>query len=290
MSYQGTRINPTRFHRSQLKFYAVLVPLALFMMLPIVFIFSHSFKPINELFAFPPRFFVQNPTLANFEHLFRRTSASGISLSRYLFNSIVVTVAVMIASVMMSAMAGYALSKIKFKFKAALFEVNTLALMFVPIAVMIPRYLVMEKTGMLDTYWVHILPLLAMPIGLFLLKQFIDQVPEELREAALMDGAREFTIFRKVIMPVIKPALATVAILAFQSVWNNVETSTMYVNDETLKTLPFFMNTLVAQQGNTVAGQGMAAAASLLMFLPNLIIFIFLQSRVMNTMAHSGLK
>lgn len=290
MSYQGTRINPSRFHRSQLKFYAVLVPLALFMMMPIVFIFSHAFKPMNELFAFPPRFFVERPTLDNFSYLFRGTSKSGISLNRYLFNSMVVSLGVMAASVAMSAMAGYSLSKMKFKLRSALFEVNTLALMFVPVAVMIPRYLVVDKAGLLDTYWVHMLPLLAMPIGLFLLKQFIDQVPDELREAALIDGAGEFAIFRKVIVPVIKPALATVAILAFQSVWNNVETSTMYVDDETIKTLPFFVRTLVAEQGNTVAGQGLSAAASLLMFLPNLIIFIILQSKVMNTMAHSGLK
>ncbi|WP_274365159.1 carbohydrate ABC transporter permease [Paenibacillus thermotolerans] len=290
MSYQGTKINPTRYHKSQFKFFAVLVPLAVFMMLPIVFIVSHAFKPIDELFAFPPRFFVEKPTLDNFEQLFKQTSTSGVPLSRYLFNSLIVTAAVMFFSVFMSALAGYALSKMKFKLKAAMFEINTLALMFVPIAVAIPRYLVIERAGMIDTYWAHILPLLAMPIGLFLLKQFIDQIPEELKEAALMDGAGEFTIFRKVILPLIMPALATVAILSFQAVWNNMETSSMYVNDESLKTIPFFMNTMVGLQGNTVAGQGMSAAASLIMFLPNLIIFILLQSKVMNTMAHSGLK
>jgi len=266
------------------------VPLALFMALPIVFIVFHAFKPLDELFAYPPRFFVEKPTLDNFRQLFKQSSSSGIPLSRYMFNSLLVTVLVMFFSVFMSALAGYALSKMKFKLKSALFEVNTLALMFVPIAVAIPRYLVIEELGFINTFWVHILPLLAMPIGLFLLKQFIDQVPNELKEAALMDGAGEFTIFRKVILPTIKPALATVAILSFQAVWNNIETSSMYVNDESLKTIPFFMNTLVAQQGNTVAGQGMSAAASLLMFLPNLLIFIFLQSKVMNTMAHSGLK
>jgi ABC-type glycerol-3-phosphate transport system permease component len=290
MSYEGTKINPTRFHPSQLKFYAILLPLAAFMMLPIVFIVFHAFKPIDELFAYPPRFFVQKPTMDNFRQLLEQTSASGIPLSRYFFNSLIVTVTVMFFSVAMSALAGYALSKMKFKFRGALFEVNTLALMFVPIAVVFPRYLVIEKTGMMNTYWAHILPLLAMPIGLFLLKQFIDQVPDELKEAALMDGAGEFTIFRKVIVPIITPALATVAILSFQVVWNNVETSSMFVDDESLKTLPFFMNTIVAVQGNTVAGQGMSAASSLLMFLPNLIIFILLQSKVMNTMAHSGLK
>jgi ABC-type glycerol-3-phosphate transport system permease component len=290
LSYQGTKVNPTKFHRSQLKFYTILIPLAFFMMLPILFIISHAFKPIDELFAFPPRFLVQKPTFDNFRDLFFTTSTSGIPFSRFIFNSLLVTISVMFLSVFISALAAYAMAKMKFKLRKVLFEVNTLALMFVPIAVQIPRYLVVDQTGMLDTYFAHILPLLAMPIGLFLLKQFIDQVPEELKEAAIIDGASEFTVFRKVIVPVIMPALATVAILAFQAVWNNVETSNYYVNDESLKTLSFFMSSVASGSGNTIAGQGMSAAASLLMFVPNLVIFVLLQSKVMNTMAHSGLK
>ncbi|WP_308636202.1 carbohydrate ABC transporter permease [Paenibacillus silvisoli] len=290
MSYQGTKINPTKFHRSQTKFYVILIPLAMVMMLPIIFIVFHALKPVNELFAFPPRFFVKHPTLENFQELMGFAASSGIPFSRFIFNSLVVTLSVMFLSVFISAIAAYAMSKMKFRMRATLFEINTVALMFVPLAVQIPRFLVIDESGIMDTYLAHILPLLSMPIGLFLMKQFIDQVPDELKEAAVMDGATEFMVFRKVMLPVIKPALATVAILAFQAVWNNIETSSYYVNDESLKTVAFFMSTLVSQNGNAVAGQGMAAAASLLMFLPNLIIFIFLQSKVMNTMAHSGLK
>src|SRR5699024_11008702 len=126
--------------------------------------------------------------------------------------------------------------------------------------------------GLLDSFWSHILPLLAMPIGLFLVKQFIDQIPDELIESAKMDGASDYQIFFRIIVPLVKPALATIAILTFQGVWNNVETSTLFVNDENLKTFAFFMSTLAAESGNSVAGQGMAAAASLLMFVPTLII------------------
>lgn len=290
MSYQGTKIDPTRFHKSQLKFYIILIPLAIFMILPIIFIFSHALKPIDELFAYPPRFFAKRPTIENFALLFQLSSTSGIRIGRYVFNSLLVTLAVVLLSVLISAMAGYAFSKLKFKLKGLLFEINTLALMFVPIAVAISRYFVLVKLGIMDTYWVHILPLVAMPVGLFLLKQFIDQVPNEIIEAAVVDGANDFQIFLKIVVPVIKPALATVAILAFQAVWNNVETSTMYVNNESMKTLAFFMNTIASSTGNTIAGQGMAAAASVIMFVPNLVIFIALQSKVMNTMAHSGLK
>ncbi|KMJ58909.1 ABC transporter permease [Bacillus sp. LL01] len=290
-AFHGTKINPDRFHRSQLKFYAFLIPLAVFMAMPIVFVFSHAFKPIDELFAYPPRFFVQKPTFQNFIDLMNNTSASGVPMSRYLFNSIAITLIVVFLTVLISTMAGYALSKKRFKLKKTIFEINTLALMFVSAAVVIPRYLLIEKMGMLDTFIVHIFPLIAMPIGLFLVKQFIDQIPNELIEAAQMDGATDFQIFRKIIIPLVKPAIATIAILSFQLVWNNTETSTLFVDNENLKTFAFYMSTLTATStGNTVAGQGMAAAASLIMFIPNLIIFIILQSQVMNTMAHSGIK
>lgn len=105
-----------------------------------------------------------------------------------------------------------------------------------------------------------------------------------------MDGAGELTIYFRVLLPLIKPAIATAAILVFQQVWTNLEASNYYVNDDGLKTLAFYMNTLTGATSNTVAGQGVAAAASLIMFLPNLILFCILQKNVMNTMAHSGIK
>lgn len=289
-SFQGTKINPKKFHRSQLKFYAILIPTAILMGLPIVFIFNHAFKPIDELFAYPPRFFVQKPTGQNFTDLFTGSNAGGTPMSRYLFNSIVVTLIVVFFTVLISTMAGYILSKKKFKLKATIFEINTLALMFVPVAVAIPRYLVIEKLGLIDTFWVHIFPMLALPVGLFLVKQFIDQIPNELIEAATIDGANDFHIYRKIIVPLVKPAIATIAILSFQAVWNNVETSDLYVNSENMKTFAFYMSTLTSTSGNTVAGQGLSAAASLIMFIPNLIIFIIMQKQVMNTMAHTGIK
>ncbi|MGB4180539.1 MAG: carbohydrate ABC transporter permease, partial [Bacilli bacterium] len=165
----------------------------------------------------------------------------------------------------------------------------TLALMFVGVAVMIPRYLIIESLGLIDTFFVHIVPFLAVPVGLFLIKQFIDQVPNELIEAAKMDGAGSFTIYRRIILPMIKPAIATIAILSFQAVWNDAGTSATYIDSDQLKTFAYFMNTLSASS-NVVAGQGMSAAAALIMFVPNLIIFIVLQGKVMNTMAHSGIK
>ncbi|TVP85794.1 MAG: carbohydrate ABC transporter permease [Acholeplasmataceae bacterium] len=289
-SFQGTKINPIRFHRSQLKFYAFLVPFSTLMILPIIFIINHAFKPQSELFAFPPRFFVRQPTFDNFLELSRIASASGVPFSRYIINSLFVTGAGVFLAIFITAFSAYALSKLKFKGKRFLFEVNTLALMFVPIAVQIPRYLIIAQTGMIDSYVAHILPMVVMPVAMFLIKQFIDQTPDELIESAKIDGASEMEIFLKIIFPIVLPAIATVGILAFQVLWNDVTTSILYIDDESKRTLAFYMMSLTSIQGNIVAGQGMAAAAGLIMFLPNLILFIILQSKVMNTMAHSGIK
>ena len=288
--YRGMTINPKRFYKDQIKFYAILIPMAIFVALPMIFILSHAFKPTNELFAYPPRFFVRVPTLNNFRNLVEVASTSGIPFSRYLFNSIIVTVIGVFLSILVTSMAAYALSKLKFKGKKWLFEINTLALMFVPIAVTIPRYLTISALGLIDSYSVLILPLIAIPVGLFLVKQFIDQTPNELIESAKIDGASEMEIFLKIIMPIIAPAVATVGILSFQIIWNDVVGSSLFINSESMRTLSFYFSTLASLTGNPVAGQGMLAAATLIMFVPNIVIFIFLQAKVMNTMAHSGIK
>jgi len=288
MAYRNQKINPDRFHPSQIKFYIITGLMALFMLLPIVFIIVHAFKPISELLEYPPKFYVINPTLDNFKNLFNQTTQSSIPFSRYLFNSISVTLVGVAATMFITSLTAFALSKLRFKGKKLLFKVNEVAMMFVGSALVIPRYLVISSLGITNTFFAHIIPLLAMPVGLFLVKQFIDQIPDELIEAARLDGATDFQVFWRVIMPLIKPALSTVAILSFQGFWNNMETSSIFVSDEGHRTLAFFLSTLTTHA--SVSGQGMAAAASLIIFLPNLVFFIIVQSKVMDTMAHSGIK
>ncbi len=285
----GQKINPDRFNKSQLPFFFILIPFSLLMLLPIIFIFNQAFKPQSELFAYPPTFFVKHPTLDNFIELLRVISSSGVPFSRYLFNSLVITSLGVLLAILFTSLSAYALAKMKFKGKKFLFELNTIALMFVPIAVQIPRYIIVAKSGLIDTYAAHILPVITMPVAMFLVKQFVDQIPNDYIEAAKIDGASEMEIFFHIILPIIKPALATVGILAFQMIWNDTSTSTLFINDETKRTLAFFLSTLTGS-ANSVAGQGMAAAASLILFLPNLILFIILQRKVMSTMAYSGLK
>ncbi len=289
MAYKGKRINPQKFERSQIKIILIILPLVIFMAMPIIFIINHAFKPMEELFAFPPTFFVRNATLENFTKLIKFSRTSGVPLSRYVFNSLIVTALAVGLSLLLTTLTAFALSKIKFKGRELMMQINQIAIMFVATAVLIPRYLVICQLGMIDSIWAHVLPLVAMPVALFLVKQFVDQVPNSLIEAAYMDGATDFQVYRKVIIPMIKPAIATASILVFQQVWTNMETSNYYINDDSMKTLTFYMNSLV-NVNNTVAGQGMAAAASLIMFLPNLILFIILQNKVMNTMANSGIK
>ncbi len=288
-SIQGKKMNPTRFHKSQLKFYAILIPMAVVMGLPIIYIFSQALKPLDELFIYPPKFFAQKPSLDNFKKLIESMLGSEVPIYRYFFNSILSTLLTVVCTIFITAFAGYALSKKDFKAKKLIFEINTAALMFVGAAVKIPKYLVIYYSGLIDNFWVHIIPGLAMPVGLFLVKQFMDQIPDALIEAARIDGAKDFQIFMKVIMPLSKSSLATVVILTFQAAWNAIEASELYLNADNMKTFAYYMTTLTTT-GNDVVGIGQAAAATLIMFIPNLVIFIFMQKNVMSTMAHSGIK
>ncbi len=289
MALKGRHINPKRFDRGQIKILLILLPLTLFMALPIVFIINHAFKPMEELFAFPPTFFVRNPTADNFTKLLKFSRSAGIPLSRYVFNSLLVTVLTVGLSLLLTTCAAFAFSKIRFRGRNLMLQINQIAIMFVATAVLIPRYMVISRVGLIDTVLAHVLPLVAMPVALFLVKQFVDQVPDSLIEAAHLDGANDFQVYWKIVLPVIRPAIATAMVLVFQQVWTNMETSSYFINDESMKTMTFYMNTLV-NANSGVAGQGVSAAASLIMFIPNLILFIICQSSVMNTMATSGIK
>lgn len=281
-------MNPQHFSLGQLKIYLFLLPICIVMVLPIIFIFVNALKPLDELFAYPPRFYVRNPTLNNFETLFSLSSTSNTPASRYLFNSIASALLTVLFTLIIGTGAGYVLSKKHFRTRNALLEINNLALMFCAVAVAIPRYFVIAKLGLIDTFWANVVPLLATPVGVFLIKQFIDSLPDALIEAAYIDGANDYQILFKIIMPLIKPALATLTIMTFQSSWGATEASTLFISNENFKTFAFYLSTLTAN--GTVSGQGVAAVATLIMFLPNLIIFICMQSKVMSTMAHSGIK
>ena len=259
---------------------------AVFMALPMFFVISNAFKPLNELFLFPPKLFVRNPTLNNFKDLFVLISSSWIPFSRYVFNTLFITTAGTLGHVILASMAAYALAKHKFPGSKLIFTTVVLSLMFAPEVTAIPNYLTMSALGWIDTYAAVIVPAWAASLGLFLMKQFMDQmVPDTLLEAAKIDGAHEFTIFWKIVMPIVRPAWLTLIILSFQGLWQS--TGGNFIYSEELKTLPYALNQ-IAQGG--IARAGVAAAVALLMMIVPVTVFVINQASVVETMGTSGMK
>lgn len=278
-----------RFDFSGLFLYTFLTVLGLLMLAPLVYMFSSALKPTSELFLFPPRFFVVNPTLKNFKDLLLATGTSIVPFSRYIFNSIVVSSFIVVGSIVIAAMAAYPLSKHDMPFKKFIFNMILLALMFAPQVTQIPQFIVIKELGLINTYVALIIPALAAPVSLFLMKQFLDQIPNALLEATRIDGGNEWTTFWKVVMPMLKPAWATLALFSFISAWNDPWAANIYTTTEDMKTLPLALQTLSGGYG-VVARTGTVAAASFLMVVPTILVFVITQRMVLETMAHSGIK
>jgi ABC-type glycerol-3-phosphate transport system permease component len=256
-----------------------------FMALPLVYAINAAFKPLDEIFLFPPTLFVRNPTLTNFVDLMTLLGQSWVPFSRYIFNTVFITGMGVVGHVLLASAAAYPLAKMKFPGKTLLFTTVVLALMFAPQVTAIPNYMIMSWIGFVDTYWAVIVPAFAFPLGLYLMKQFMEQIPDALIEAAKIDGASEYRIFWTVIMPNVKPAWMTLIILLFQLLWGTDGNGFIY--SEELKTLHFATNQII-QGGIARAGVG-AAVALILMSVP-ITLFVFSQSRIIETMATSGMK
>lgn len=265
-----------------------LTVLALFMVLPLVYMVSTALKPLDELFLWPPRLLVQHPTLENFRNLIIATSALSVPFTRYIFNSGFVAVAAVSGIIVLGSMGAYPLSKHKtMPGRNLIFTTIIAALMFAPEVTQIPRYIVVANLGLIDTYWALILPQLASAYALFLMKQFIDQIPDEVLESARIDGAGEFRIFWRMIMPLAKPAWATLTIITFISTWNDFFGPLIFTRTEAMRTLPLAIATIGS---NSIARQGAVAAATFLTTAPPLLIFAYFRRRVIETMAYSGIK
>lgn len=267
--------------------YILMIALAIFTSLPLIYMISTAFKPLDELFLFPPTFLVHHPSMQNFANLFTSVSQGETPVTRYIFNSVFTTAVSVIGSVLICSMGAYSLEKLRIPGYKMLFKAVVVGLMFVPPVAQIPVYIVMSKLGMLNTYYALILPALATPMYLFLIKQFISQLPDSVLESARIDGAGELSIYIKVVMPIIKPAWATVVVFAFIANWNNSSSSMIYITDQVMKTLPYALSSI----GNGTTGAvGTVAAASLLTTAPTIIIYLLMQKQVMNTMAYAGIK
>ena len=265
--------------------FVFLFVIGIFMAFPIYLTIIMSIKPVEELFIFPPKLYAINPTLDNFRDMYRVLSEMWVPFSRYVFNSIFVTVSVTVCQCIFSSMAAFVLAKCRFPGSRLINGVIVIALLYQSSVIYLMQYMVMAKLGMINTYWALILPSIASPMGLFLMRQSISQIPDAVIEAAKVDGAGLFTICWRIVMPNQKPALMTLIIFAFQSAWNIQGGSLVY--DESLKTLP----TVVQQAADAgLSRAGVAMAAAVFMLIPPILIFMFAQKNVMETMAHSGIK
>lgn len=277
--------NLNRSLSGDITLFLVLFLMGLVMLLPIVIAVSNALKPLDELFVFPPRFIVRHPTFENFIDVFRIMADSWIPFSRYIFNTVFTTAIGVSGHVVLASLAAYAFAKHKVPFADGMFSLVVTALMFSGYVTQIPNYLTMKNLGWLDSYLALVVPALASPLGLFLMKQFMEQIPDSILESARMDGASEWYIFWNMVMPNVRPAWLTLIIFAFQDLWN--ATGSTYIYSEQLKTLPYALSQISA---GTIARAGVSAAVSVLMMVVPVAVFIVTQSNIIETMSTSGIK
>lgn len=282
-SKKKKRIN--RSKGGDIALFVFLAVFGCFSALPLVLTVSNAFKPLDEIFLYPPRFFVKNPTLDNFSDLVNALGSSLVPFSRYFFNTIMVTIVGTIGHIIISSMCAYPLAKYKVPGGAIVSGLVVYSLMFPSSVTSIPNYIVLNTLGLIDSYWSVILPAFAYSTGLYLMRQFMSSVPTSLIEAAKIDGAHEFKIYYRIVMPLVKPAWVTLIILLFQSLWSTYGSTTIYRED--YKMVSYALSQ-IATAG--AARQGTLAAVSLIMIIVPIGVFVISQSQVMETMAHSGMK
>ena len=279
------RRKPNRSVWGDFGIYFMLLCVAVLMVFPLVFSVGASLKPLDELFRFPPTVFPRQPTMDNFSDLFVTLSQSFVPFSRYLVNTVFLTFVGTFGHVMIASMAAFVLAKYDFPGGRTFFSIVVTALMFSGYVTGIPNYVIMSKLSMIDTYWAIILPAFAAPIGLFLMKQFMEGLPTALIEAAKIDGAKEFRIFWSIVMPNVKPAWLTVIIFSVQSLWNTSASTVIY--SEAKKTLVYALQQI---QAGGIARAGQAAAVTVVVMAVPIAIFVLSQSQILETMASSGIK
>lgn len=279
------RRKPNRSVVGDVVIYFLLFLIALAMVFPLVFAVSSALKPLDELFLFPPKVFARNPTMDNFQDLFVTMGKSWVTFSRYIFNTVFITVVGTAGHLIIASMGAFVLAKYEFPGSKLFFSIVVTALMFNGYVTAIPNYLIISKLGWIDTYWAIIVPAFAAPMGLFLMKQFMEGLPMSLVEAAMIDGASRWKIFIQIIMPNVKPAWLTLIIFSVQNLWNNKAATFIYSEEK--KTLVYALQQI---QSGGIARTGQAAAVTVVVMVVPILIFVLSESQILETMASSGLK
>ena len=264
----------------------ILVIMGLFMFLPMYYVVIQSFKPLDELFMFPPKFYVKSPTLDNFKDLVTLMGDSWVPFSRYIFNTVFITICGTLGNLVFASMAAYSLSKLRFPGRNAIFQIIVMSLMFHSTVNQVTHFIILSSFGWVDTYLSIIVPSMATTMGLYLMKQFMEtSVPDTVLESARLDGASEFRTFLIIAMPMVKPAWLTLMIECFKSLWNSG--SSIYIHSEELKTFNYAINQIVS---GGIARSGAGAAAIVIMMIVPITVFVLNQSQIIETMGSSGMK
>ena len=264
----------------------VLAIMGAFMFLPMLYVIMQSLKPLDELWMFPPRFFVMSPTFENFSDLFALMNTSWVPFSRYIFNTVLITAAGTFGNLILASMAAYALAKLKFPGRNWMFQVIVLSLMFHQTVNQVTHFIILSSLGWVDTYLAIIVPALATTMGLYLMKQFMESsVSDAVLESARLDGASEFRTFLTIAMPMVKPAWLTLIIESFRGLWNTG--ASVYIHSEQLKTFNYAIQQIV---NGGVARAGAGAAATVVMMIVPISVFVITQSSIIETMGSSGMK
>ncbi|MDI9441008.1 MAG: carbohydrate ABC transporter permease [Bacillota bacterium] len=258
---------------------------AIFMSLPLVYAICQAFKPLNELFIFPPQFFPRHPTLDNFSDLFLLMAQSWVPITRYLFNSLFIVIMGTAGNVLFGSLCAYALAKHNFPGKRLINNLILFSLMFAGSVLVIPHYLTMAYLNWINSYAAIIVPAWAATLGVYLMRNFIDHmVHESLLESARIDGASEFDCYWRITMPIVKPAWLTLIILSFQNLWG--EQGGMFLYAEELKPLPYALSQII---GGGVGRAGVAAAVTVILMIVPITVFIINQTQIVQTMGTSGI-
>ena len=285
MAQVGKRTSLSRSTGGTVVIFTFLIIMGAFMLLPLINVIVTAFKPLDEILAYPPKFFVRHPTLSNFTDLIEITQETWIPFERSLFNSLALAFLGTVIYIVVASMAAFPLAKSRERFIAVYYQIVVLAILFRPEVTRTPLYIIMSRLHLINTFWSLVLPALSGSFGVFLMRQFMMTIPDSMLEAARVDGASEYLIFWKIVMPMVKPAWMTLAIFTFKDLWNTGETQ--YIYEESMKTLTAVMQS-ISSAGIARAGAG--AAVALLMMIPPVVVFVISQSSVMETMATTGIK
>ena len=264
----------------------VLVLLGAFMFLPMYYVVIQSLKPLDELFMFPPKFYVIDPSFDNFKDLFTLMGDSWVPFSRYIFNTVFITLCGTVGNLIFASMAAYSLAKLRFPGRNAIFQIIVMSLMFHSTVNQVTHFIILSAFGWIDTYLAIIVPSMASTMGLYLMKQFMEtSVPNTVLESARLDGASEFRTFLIIAMPMVKPAWLTLIIECFKSLWN--AGASVYIHSEELKTFNYAIGQILS---GGIARSGAAAAATVVMMIVPIAVFVLNQSKIIETMGSSGMK